>query len=269
MVRTINPALARSLAGRIEHLPDHVNDPHQMPFVQGVLGRAFGQLRSDRSLVAEHLELRGDPHEAEQYRQPVKSIALSDDDKRALREGFECDETGVFEEIEHDAAEVGEWLKNHRHPRDAERFREYLKFVCGEIIGGWGLAVEIRPGVFNLDLASWETEAAKPLCDYLRELADGIESEPPPRDPMGVSLRDVASCFHSDDAIIKRTIRRMDGSKQMTATKIGKCRLNGRAQLYKLSEILSDAEKILALDSDEKASLDRHLRSRLRRPAPG
>ena len=177
MVRPVDPAMARNLADRIERLPDHVNDPLQMPFVQEALRGAFEQLRSDRDLLAQQAELNEDPRKAERYRQPVESIPLPDDVKRALEEGFERDESGVFEEIERDAAEIGEWLKDHRHPRESERFREYLKFVCGQAVAGWS-GVEVRPGVFKLDLSLWEAEAAEPLCNYLRELADEMATEP-------------------------------------------------------------------------------------------
>ena len=108
---------------------------------------------------------------------------MFDDDIRALEDGFEQDEAGVFTLIEYAAAEVGEWLKDCRHPRDAERFRELLGFVCGEALVKPVKGVEVRPGVYKLDLDSWRDEAAKPLCDYLRKLADEMATEPSPPPP--------------------------------------------------------------------------------------
>lgn len=178
MARPVDPALARNLADRIERLPDHVNDPLRIPFVQEALRGAIEQFRADRNLLAQSYDHDGDPRKAERLRQPVESIPLLDDVKRALEEGFERDESGVFEEIERDAAEIGEWLKDYRHPRESERFREYLRFVCGEALADSGLGVEVRPGVFKLDLSLWEAEASEPLCNYLRELADEMATEP-------------------------------------------------------------------------------------------
>ena len=56
--------------------------------------------------------------------------------------------------------------------RDAERFRESLKFACSDMVVWPVLGVEVRPGVHKLDLSIWEAEVAKPLCNYLRRLAD-------------------------------------------------------------------------------------------------
>jgi hypothetical protein len=40
------------------------------------------------------------------------------------------------------------------------------------------LGVEVRPGVYKLDLSIWETEVAKPMCNYLRGLADEMADDP-------------------------------------------------------------------------------------------
>ena len=181
MTRPVDPDLVRKLADCIERLPNHVNDPRRMPFVQETLRSAFERFRFDRKAIALGSELRGDLCKAEQYRQPVASVLLLDDEKRAIEEGFEHDEATVFELFEYVAAEIGEWLKDRRHARDAERFRAFLKFVCGEALVMPAIGVEVRPGVYKLDLDSWTDEAAKPLCNYLRELADEMATEPPPR----------------------------------------------------------------------------------------
>jgi hypothetical protein len=131
------------------------------------------------ALARDH-ELGGDLHKAEKYREPVTSVWLSDSDTEALKDGFEEDETGIFEFFEHWAAEIGEWVKECRCPRDAERFRSFFSFVCGEALLHPVEGVEVSPKLYKLDLSSWEAEAARPLCDYLRELADEMATEAPP-----------------------------------------------------------------------------------------
>ncbi len=134
MTRPVAPDLVRNLADRIERLPDLINDPLRMPFVQGTLRVALEQFRSDREVQTLGREIMGDPVNANEYKQPVAFVQLLDDEKRVIEEGFKQDETGVFEEIERDAAEIGEWLKECRHPRDAERFRESIKFVYSDMV---------------------------------------------------------------------------------------------------------------------------------------
>ncbi len=165
----------RTLADRIECLPDRVNSPSQMPFVQEALRVALERFGSDRNAVAMHFERDGNLSHAEELRQPVEFVPLLAADLRTLEEGFKRDESGIFEEIERDAAEIGEWMKKLRHPRDVEKFREYLKFVCDPSVLISGIGIEVRPGVFALDLDAWKAAGATPLCRYLRELADEIE----------------------------------------------------------------------------------------------
>jgi hypothetical protein len=86
-------------------------------------------------------------------------------------------------------------LKECRHPRDAELFRNRFRFACGEALLHLQ-GVEVSPGVYRLELSTWETEVAKPLCDNLREFADELEAEPYPaakkslRDRIEVNLNE-------------------------------------------------------------------------------
>ncbi len=196
MTRPADPYVVRRLADCIELLPMHINN--KMPFVQEVVRRALEQIRFDREALARghealaqgdgvegqlrkgkkyRYELGGEPLQAEKYREPVTSVWLSDSDKEALKDGFEEDETGIFEFFERHAADIGEWLKEFRHPRDAERFRSRFSFVCGEALL-YSQGVEVSPGVYKLDLGHWETEVAKPLCDDLRQFADEMADDP-------------------------------------------------------------------------------------------
>lgn len=214
MTRPVDPVLVRKLADCIERLPNHVNDPRRMPFVHETLRSAFERFRFDRKAMALGLELQGDLRKAEQYRQPVQSIPLFDDDKRALEDGFEHDEAGVFELFEYVAAEIGEWLKDCRHARDAERFRDYLKFVYGEAVLMAAEGVEVRPGVYKLDLDTWKAEAAKPLCNYLRELADEMATKSPKRTSKWTMLLEVSDELKdkSDAEIVAAYNRRFGNS---------------------------------------------------------
>lgn len=198
-----HPFVVRRLADCIELLPKYVNSPAKMPFVQEVVQKALERINADREALARGFESfaqsdyrdgqlnRGKKYglnrhdaeyyrkQAEDYRKPVTSVWLSDTDKEALKAGFEDDETGIFELFERQAADIAEWLRKHRHPRDAELFRSRFSFVCGEALL-YSQGVEVSPGVYKLDLSTWEAEFAKPLCDDLRELSDQMETEPNP-----------------------------------------------------------------------------------------
>lgn len=189
MTRPVDPYVVRRLADCIELLPRYINNPQKMPFVQEVVQRALEEINSASEALARGHELGGDLRKAEKYRKPVTSVWLSDSDEQALKDGFEEDETGIFELFEHWAAEIGEWIKECRCPRDAERFRTLFSSVCGEALFHPVKGVEVSPGVYKLDLSSWKADAAKPLCDYLRELADemateGNASDPPKLEPV-------------------------------------------------------------------------------------
>lgn len=78
--------------------------------------------------------------------------------------------------------------------------------------------------------------------------------------PQGVSLADVVRVINEGDADgIAGLVKKWVGSKSVAATPIGKCPIDGRVQLYKLSEILSDAEKFFSLNPAQKDRLQRHL----------
>jgi len=192
-----DPTVVRKLADCLELLPEYINSPQKMPFVQVVIQRALKQINSDREALVQGLDAltRGDEPgrkslngkkyggeitaglpNSEKYRQPVTAFWLSNSDQKVLEAGFEADETGVFEILERQAALVAEWLKECRHPRDAELFRNRFRFACGEALLH-SKGVEVSPGVYRLDLGNWITEVAKPLCDNLRELAEEMETE--------------------------------------------------------------------------------------------
>jgi hypothetical protein len=196
MLHPIDPYVVRKLADCIELLPKYINSPQKMPFVQEVIQRALEQINSDREAIVRGIDAltRGDElvrkspdgrkysyeigaplPDAEKYREPVTAVWLSDSDQKDLKDGFDEDDTGIFEFFERQAALIAEWLKEYRHPRDAELFRSRFSFACGEaLLHAQG--VEVSPGVYRLDLSTWETEVAKLLCEDLRELAVELET---------------------------------------------------------------------------------------------
>ena len=224
-----DPTVVRKLAECLELLPKYINSPQKMPFVQVVIQMALEQINSDREALVQGLdaltrgdelgrkslngrkyngEIRAGLPDPEKYRQPVTAFWLSDSDQKVLEAGFEADETGVFEILERQAAMVAEWLKERRHPRDAELFRNRFRFACGEaLLHSQG--VEVSPGVYRLDLSTWETEVAKPLSDDLRELAEELEAEPNPLAPTDKPSWSRVNGKLSFDGEVIRTIRRI------------------------------------------------------------
>ncbi len=208
MTRSADSYVVRKLADCIELLPKLINNPRKMPFVQDIIRRALEDSKSHREAASRGFEIfsQSDEHrlqlntggkyrfefrdaeyyrkKAEEYRKPVTSVWLSDTDKEALKAGFEDDAIGIFEFFERQAAEIAEWLREHRHPRDAENFRRYFSFACGDALL-YSPGVEVSPGVFMLDLSFWEAEVAKPLCDDLRQIADEIATGGTSPDPTG------------------------------------------------------------------------------------
>ncbi|MFN9605371.1 MAG: hypothetical protein ACK6A7_18255, partial [Planctomycetota bacterium] len=198
MLHPIDPYVVRKIADCIELLPKYINSPQKMPCVQKVVQRALEQINSDREAIVRGVDAlkRGDElarksldgekyryeigatlPDAKKYREPVTAVWLSDNDQKDIKDGFDEDNTGIFELLEREAAMIAEWLKENRHPRDAELFRSRFSFACGEaLLHAQG--VEVSPGVYRLDLSTWETEVAKPLCDDLRELAVELETDP-------------------------------------------------------------------------------------------
>ena len=83
----------------------------------------------------------------------------------------------------------------------------------------------------------------------------------------GVSLYDI--CLHiedGDDAAAKNAVKEWSNSKTITATPIGKCPVDGRRYLYRLSEILSDAKKKWGYRVHEIHKLSTAISTKLRAP---
>lgn len=238
MKRVLDPFVVRRVADCIELLPKLINSPLKMPVVQQVVRRALEELKSDREVASLGFEslAQGDDRrdgqqyigkkyrlvlrdaedyrkKAEDYRKPVTSVWLSDTDNEALKAGLEDDETGIFEFIERQAADIAEWVKEHRHPRDAELFRSHVAFVCGESLIDPVRGVEVSPGVYGLDLSQWETEVAKPLCDNIRIMADEMESKTGLNTEF-VALSLLNRIISRDDSTVKRWKDRLSDSQK-------------------------------------------------------
>ena len=124
-------------------------------------------------------------------------------------------------------------------------------------------------------VVSAERKAKKmPIVDALAELA-GEEAEPTnptndeqhePGSDNGVTLFDLAFLIEEDDAVAKQTVKQWIDNKRIKAKPIGKCPLDARRQLYRLSEILSDAAEFLSLTVREKVKYRQVLTTKLRTP---
>ena len=113
------------------------------------------------------------------------------------------------------------------------------------------------------DLLPW-TKSSKPE-DAPETARKPITDVAVPAD-QGVSLFDVAFAIEEDDIAAKECVKKWINGKQVNATPIGKCPKDGRKQLYRLSEILSDVAKILRLTSKDKAAYRKVLATQLRGP---
>jgi hypothetical protein len=83
---------------------------------------------------------------------------------------------------------------------------------------------------------------------------------------MGISLFDVALAIEEDDISAKLSVRKWVDSKKLTAKAIGKCPRDGRARLYRLSEVMADLKKILGLTRSEQARISNVVIAKLRLP---
>ena len=82
----------------------------------------------------------------------------------------------------------------------------------------------------------------------------------------GVTIFDVAFAIEEDEAVATQRVKQWSDSKRIEAASIGKCPIDGRRPLYRLSEILSDIGKILSLNSEEKTLYRQALTAKLRMP---
>ena len=111
---------------------------------------------------------------------------------------------------------------------------------------------------------------AKGIAYAVHEPNDEAEPEAPaPENERGVSLYDIAFVIEEDDSAATQRVKVWSDSKRIVAKPIGKCPLDGRRQLYQLSELLSDVKKLLTLDAREVAKYRQALTAKLREPRPG
>jgi hypothetical protein len=138
---------------------------------------------------------------------------------------------------------------------------------CPWSSGVAGAIDEIRTAVELPPQKPPEPEPASPQLSTLPEKPP--ESSQATREvaEQGVSLRDLAMLIEEDDQVATTSVRKWIDSKKIKASPIGKCPLDGRAQLYRLSELLSDVGKILSLNNWELSKYRQALASKLRYPA--
>jgi hypothetical protein len=89
-----------------------------------------------------------------------------------------------------------------------------------------------------------------------------VEPEP----AKGVSVRDVGTALEFVDTDLSRFVKRFSDSKKITARVVGKCPKNKTANLYVLSEILSDFNDYSPTSRSELQRIRKHLESVERQP---
>ncbi|MCY3010272.1 MAG: hypothetical protein NTY42_10565 [Planctomycetota bacterium] len=85
-----------------------------------------------------------------------------------------------------------------------------------------------------------------------------------PESEKGISLYDIGLHFEKDELAARSWVKRFSDSKKNRCEPIGKCPNEGRASLYRLSEIVLDVQNYLNLDGKEKAKLSQAMQHRLR-----
>jgi len=163
--------------------------------------------------------------------------------------------------------------------------------VCGRLADGLkeagfrdearAILAEIPTGPEGLDATARrndERQRITTLLDILQPMAEDLEvtgSGSPrnvtvvadhPSDDVGVTMFDVAFAIEDDDKAAASSTKTWIDSKRITANPIGKCPIDARKQLYRLSELLDDVKKILALSSREVAQYQQALRAKQRAP---
>ena len=117
------------------------------------------------------------------------------------------------------------------------------------------------------ELAGEEAEPTNPTNDEQAEPTNPTNDEQhEPGSDNGVTLFDLAFLIEEDDAVAKQTVKQWIDNKRIKAKPIGKCPLDARRQLYRLSEILSDVAEFLSLTVREKAKYRQVLTTKLRTP---
>lgn len=112
----------------------------------------------------------------------------------------------------------------------------------------------------------WEALVNWDKLPAIRAALDKLPSERPLPADQGVTVFDVALAIEEDDIVARATVKEWIDSKRIEAEPIGKCPVDGRRQLYRLSELLSDVTKILRLSAGEKARYRAALGARQRVP---
>lgn len=86
--------------------------------------------------------------------------------------------------------------------------------------------------------------------------------------PVGVSLNDVAIAYGVNEFDVSEWVKSFVDSKKITATPIGKCSIDARKKLYRLSEILRDLGNFRPLKPSEKQDMLSVLQAKEREPKP-
>lgn len=84
--------------------------------------------------------------------------------------------------------------------------------------------------------------------------------------PVGVSLHDIATAYGVDEDDVPEWVKSFVDSKKITAATIGKCAMDARKGLYRLSEILQDLGNFRPLTPSKKQDMLLMLAAKERQP---
>lgn len=73
--------------------------------------------------------------------------------------------------------------------------------------------------------------------------------------PVGVSLTDIAKAYGVEEYDVAEWVKSFVDSKKITAKPIGKCSIDARKKLYRLSEILKDLGNFRSLTPSKKQDI--------------
>jgi len=115
--------------------------------------------------------------------------------------------------------------------------------------------------------ATSATQVAQPSSDPASVVPLEVSDQPTcDQPPQGVTLFDLAFAIEADDLAAKNMVRKWINNQWLSAPSIGRCPIDGRRRLYRLSELLSDAKKILSLSDDDERKYYQALAARVRQP---
>ena len=169
--------------------------------------------------------------------------------------------------------------KSHVAEDELEDFRTRYAFfmqLLPEILDGLAGEAEER-GIDSTPIINlrgsfsvvWrKTKEFERQMDTVWAIAQRIKLKPVEIEPseLGVSLSDVGLAMGNCDEELRDFVRRFSKSKKITAEKLGKCPIDGRATLHRLFEIVENLHEFSPLSEAEKRRITKQLQQVQRAP---